>query len=73
MIQAYRNSSGCTFTSMPLNPVEVYSNSDMAGFYHGQPVTALNGERFTILDSKCVHGNTYRLLLLPIPEEAVRD
>ncbi|MBJ6801140.1 hypothetical protein [Geomonas propionica] len=69
MIQTYRNQSGCTFTSLSLNPIEIYTDSDMEGFYIGNTVTALNGERFTILDSKCVQGRTFRLLLLPVPQE----
>ncbi|QXE91638.1 hypothetical protein KP001_03585 [Geomonas subterranea] len=70
MIQTYTNQSGHTFTSLNLDPIEIYTNSDMEGFYHGNTVTALNGEQFTILDTKCVQGRTYRVLLLPVAQEA---
>ncbi|QWV93866.1 hypothetical protein KP004_01335 [Geomonas oryzisoli] len=69
MIETYHSQSGHSFTSLPLAPVEIYTDSDMEGLYIGNTVTAVTGERFTILDSKNIHDRTYRLLLLPVAQE----
>jgi hypothetical protein len=66
MIQTYRTSGGKEFSSLALNPIEIYTDDDMDGVYLGNVITALNGEQYTLVDSMNVGGRVYRLTLLPV-------
>lgn len=65
MTQTYRTTSGHSFTSLPIETVTAFTDADVDYINPQQVVTALNGERFTILEVRHVQGRLYRIVMLP--------
>lgn len=62
----YRNSGGHVIVPLPLNPIEVYTESDMDYINPGQIVKTESGNHFTVTEIRHITGRMYKVVLLPV-------
>ena len=65
MQNTYRLPTGHEFRESPLNPVTIYTESDVDYVDPGKLATDSNGHRFQIIEVRHVGGRLYRVTMIP--------